>query len=473
MHLKQIVLSMIAISTIVSADQKPISQSIIEQLGVFGSSIKTTQNLNDNMISINTPITGRQMVGGRIDAVSYSHDVQNLIERNCLAYGGDVYFDKRDKFGDLVSMHSFNQEIVAAMSPQERMKYIEQDPNSKDIGDKYVIGWFDLRKKLFTDDRLQRTFMFDTDYLRPESYYYNTTCKDPATNKLIYTASSKKVDGKYNMEYIDITFAEKMSSDLLKRPVATKTVDDVFAPFVEDKKENKLLLKTGFTTIISTNYAGTAHKYCDSLGGTTMIDLRAVKPGEQVNTSMKEKVACIGVEHPFTLKYYNLHFIVSKDTLPEGMNALQATQSSASPSDPMKELATSVGTMPVGATAENNIGNRKLVATVYTANGSSTLVNVQEAGNVSVLRNYQVSNGTANDITDPNWTFESISRLPKKMIDAKKALLNQCSAYGAAQLGIDNYTAVCVRQGVGSNCLANMIYTRGNQFAGKESFGCR
>ncbi|MDD3597137.1 hypothetical protein [Sulfuricurvum sp.] len=473
MHFKQIVFSLIAISTIVSADQKPISQSIVEQLEIFGSSIKTTQNLDDNMISINTPISGRQMVGGRIDAVSYGHDVQNLIERNCLAYGGDVYFEKKDKFGDLVSMHSFNQEIVAAMSPQERMKYIEQNPNSKDIGDKYVIGWFDLRKKLFTDERLQRTFMFDTDYLRPESYYYNTTCKDPLTNKLIYTAHSKKVDGKYNMEYIDITFAEKIPNDLLKRPVATKTVDDVFAPFIEDKKDNKLLLQTGFTTILSTNYADTAHKYCDSLGGTTMIDFRTVKPGEQVNTSMKEKVACIGVEHPFTLKYYNLHFIISKDTLPEGMNALQATQSSASPSDPMKELAASVSTMPVGSTSENNIGNRKLVATVYASNGSSTLVNVQEAGNISALRNYQVTNGTANDITDPNWTFESISRLPKKMIDAKKALVNQCSAYGAAQLGVDNYTAVCVRQGAGSSCLANMIYARGNQFAGKESFGCK
>jgi hypothetical protein len=463
---------MIAITTLVSADQKPISQAIVEQLGVFGSSIKVTQIKDTSMLSIYMPITAHQLLGGRIESSSYSPDVQNIMERNCLAYGGDVYFDKKDKFGDTVSMHSFNQEIVGAMTPDQKMQYIAVDTTKTNRYDPYVIGWFDLRKKLFTDERLQRTFMFDTDYLRPESYYYNNICKDPATNKVIYTASNKSIGDKYDKEYIEISFSDGISKDLLKRPAITKTVDDLYSEYIEDRNDKKLLLKFSFSSILSTNYGQMLNGYCDSVGGTTMVDLHAVKPGEHVYTSTKEKVACINTEHPFTLTFTGKNFIISKDTVPTWGRVTQSATSNTVASDPMQELATSVSTMPVGATAENNIGNRKLVATVYATNGASTLVNVQEAGNISALRNYQVSNAIANDITDPNWTFESISRLPKKMIDAKKALVNQCSAYGASQLSVDNYSAVCMRQGAGSSCLANMIYTRGNQFAGKESFGC-
>lgn len=462
----------VALFSSLSADQKPISQSIVEQLAVFGSSINLSQGQDQNSISIFTPISANQMVGGASRTTSYSHAVQNIIERNCLAYGGDVYFSKTNKFGDTVTAHSFKQEVLSAMGHEERMKFLEIDPTKKDKADPYLVGWDDLRKKIFTDDRLQKSLISDDDYLRPESYYYNNTCEDPKSHRLIYSAHSKKNGDKYNTSYIEITFNESISSDLLKRPTQTKTIEDIYADYIEDKTDKKLLLKFGPLTMLSSNYVKMAKEYCDTLGGSTLIDSHIVGPGEQVNTNPKNKVACIGIDHPFTLKYFNLHYVVSKDTTQDWYSLQTGSLGNTGEVDVEKQFASSVSMMPIGSTAENNIGNRKLVATVYGNNGSNTLVNIQEIGNLSALRNYQVTNGIANDITDPNWTFNSISRLPKKMVDAKKALVSQCSAYGASQLGIDNYTAVCIRQGVGSNCLTNMIYTRGNQFAGKESFQC-
>lgn len=472
---KKVVLSLM-ISAVLSADQKPISKAMLEQFDIFGSSIKVNQ-VDGMMLSINTPVRYRKMLGGSVDTVTFSNEVKNVIERNCLAYGGDVYFDRKDNFGDTVSRHSFNQEIVGPMTPEQRMQYIAIDPNKSDKIDHYVIGWFDLRKKVFTDERLHRSFMFDTDNLRPESLYYDTTCKEPVTNKLIYTAHSKKVGNAYDKEFIEVSFSDALPKDLLKRPATNKIIDDVFAGSILDTKGNKLIVgyvpdKGGLLDdMIGGINEGKVQSYCEGVGGTLIIDGAKYALANRVKY-FANSMGCADIEHPFTLTKYAGKYIISKDTIPVLLDGYRATTPSVSPTDVVKEFAKNASKMPLGTTSENNIGNRKLVATVYANNGGSTLVNVQESGNVSGLRNYQVTNGVASDITDSNWTFESISRLPKKMVDAKKALTAQCSAYGASLLSIDNYTASCARQVAASSCLTNMIYTRGNQFAGKESFDC-
>lgn len=475
MHFRAMILSMIAITTLVSADQKPISQAIVEQLGVFGSEIAITK-IDDNTISVFTPISYHEMVGGKKYGDSFGHSIQNVIERNCLAYGGNVYFYKKDKFGDNVSFPSFDPKIIEVMTSEEKMKYVEINP-SKSMGDNYIISWFDMRKKLFTDERLQRTFMFDTDYLRPESGFYQATCKDQKTDELLWSAISKKVkdtdnSDAYNIEYLNITFNSAITAFPPKHQTTSKTLEEIYSDYIEDRTAGKLLLRYDIRTILSTNYAEIAKEYCDSLGGSTIVDQNILQAGEHIHAGSENKVACSNVEHPFTLTFYHLHYIVSKDTPPNWLDASNAKSVPYNSSDPKKDLAIMTSKMPLGATSESNIGNSRLVATVYGSSGSNIFVNIQEANNISSLRNFQVSNGNATDITDPNWTFGSISRLPKKMNDAKHALVNQCSAYGMSQLSVDNYTAVCIRQGAGSNCLANMIYTRGNQFAGKESFGC-
>jgi hypothetical protein len=474
---KKIVLSLL-VSAVLSADQKPISQAIVDSIGVFGTSIKVEKldpKTSPNTISINTPVHTFKMLGGSTGTKTYSNDVKEHLERACLAYGGDVYFTVTDPYGDVVTKHSFNQELVSAMSPAERMKYLEP---GKELG--FAMNWFDMRKKLFTDDRLHRSFMFDTDLLRPESLYYNTTCMIPSTNQVLYVAKTlerAERKGSYDPTMITVQFSDPLPADFIKRKSSTKTIDDVFAGSILDTKGNKLIVgfvyeQGGLMNDIAGGVnEGKVQAYCENAGGTLYVDGTKYSRADRIQ-SFRNEIACTDINHPFTLTKYAGKYIISKDTAAMSIGNTDVSSENSSSSDPMKELAASVSTMPIGSTSENNIGNRKLVATVYAANNSSTLVNVQEAGNVSSLRNYQVSNGIANDITDPSWTFESISRLPKKMFDAKKALVNQCSAYGASQLSVDNYTAVCVRQGAGSSCLANMIYTRGNQFAGKESFGC-
>jgi hypothetical protein len=138
----------------------------------------------------------------------------------------------------------------------------------------------------------------------------------------------------------------------------------------------------------------------------------------------------------------------------------------------MKGLAISTAMLPIGAESENNIGNRKLVSTVYSDNGTAKLINIQEVGGNKSYKNYKVQNNEARDITDERFVYSSL-KLPESIINAKGSLVQQCSQYGAGKVSIDGYTATCSRQAYGNQCSVNLIYMRNDQFAGREALGCK
>ncbi|MDD4950884.1 hypothetical protein [Sulfuricurvum sp.] len=465
---KKIVLSLL-ISTVSFADQTTISDSIIAQFDKFDNAIELS-NDSQNVLTIYSPIrAGLMDLQGRRPEYSFSSEAQHLLERNCLANGGDIYYETKDRYGDIVSKNSFKTEVLQKMTPEEKRKYLEPDLKTKNTSDAYIITWREIQNTLLNSERFQKGYFIDTDVLHSADNYYNVTCKVPETERILFTAKSKIINGQNSPEYINVTFEEPVKKISYKRESSIKSVDELYANYIDGSKGNKLILKDD----MSGRYEKMLRDYCNISGGTTITGTRKLKRTDIVMLEAKRDTACIDVDHPFTITHPSINTtVVSKDTLPDWyIGDTQSSHINSLP-DPVEEFAIASSQMPIGVTSEKNIGNRKLVSTVYGFDNGGVLVNIQEPYSSVGLRNYMIINGKATNITDPNWTLGSISRLPQKMINAKQALVVQCGAYGGAQLGVDNYTATCTRQGVGSSCITNMIYTRGNQFAGKETFGC-
>ena len=141
-------------------------------------------------------------------------------------------------------------------------------------------------------------------------------------------------------------------------------------------------------------------------------------------------------------------------------------------SDPFVSAAISVSSMPLGAQSENNIGNLKILATVYEDTGSYKLINIQEIGGNRTYKNYRLMGTQAVEITDKGFVYTNL-KLPQSIQNAKSALVQQCSQYGAGKVSIDGYTATCSRQAYGNQCSVNLIYMRNDQFAGREALNCK
>ncbi|MDP3266277.1 MAG: hypothetical protein Q8M39_05580 [Sulfuricurvum sp.] len=444
---KKVVLSLL-VSAVLSADQKPINETMIEMYADYGTDLAVKQ-IDKNSLSLFAPSVKTPTMG----------QAKYLMERMCVAYGGNLYTNIKDSFGDKKSIPAFKQESLDIMTPEQKNKYIQLDPKS-DNG--YLIGKQEYAS-LFSEQRIKKGVfsLLDVDNFMPANGYYNTTCK-ASGDKLIYTAKTPTENGYFDSHRLDVTFGEYANTTFAKK-TSTQSIDDVVSKFVHDKKEGKILLRPSIES-----YLKIVTDFCDSSSGKLFIDgNEQVRAGS--SSSFSKSMACTNINEPFYLTKYNIFYLLTKGAMPSSVSAHKSISNDNL--DVRKNFAASVGDMPTGSTSETNIGNMKLVSTVYKNDGSSKLINITEVGGNSAFKNYRVANGEAVDITDRNWAFANL-KLPQKLIDAKQKLVAQCTVYGASRLMIDNYSASCEKQSLGSGCVANMIYTRGDQFAGKESFDC-
>ncbi|MDD2782321.1 hypothetical protein [Sulfuricurvum sp.] len=446
------ILIALALSSALYADQQPISNAFIAGMKEMKIEVKTTDAANT--IEVVTPIEafGRTYI-------TRSEDAKDMLERQCFAYGGDVYFKIKDSFGDTLEAHSLDHAKVKALSAEQRNEYTQLKPDNKDF---FIKSRSDFRE-FFTDKRLQRGFMFDADALRPQNFYYHTTCKSIDTGKTIYTAKTKP-----HPDTLVVTFSEAVATENFTKPKISKTIESLFAEYVTEQKGNKYLIKYSPFT----NQIEIARAFCEEASGKLIVD------GGETNiyskpVMMKREMGCIDIEHPFVFRMIEtFKYMLLTDIAPAyAKNNIVIDQSDVSDIQ-MQGLALSTSMLPLGAQSENNIGNRKLVSTLYSDNGMSKLVNIQEVGGNKTYKNYKVQNNEARDITDERFVYSNL-KLPQSIQNAKGSLVQQCSQYGAGKVSIDGYTATCSRQAYGNQCSVNLIYIRNDQFAGREAMNCK
>lgn len=463
MHYAKTIVAL-SLTTSLFAEQIPITNNFIDFMKWMKVVVKP---VNAKTVEVVTPIRPLKMLGGGTTYESDSMYVKTVIERECLAYGGDVYFDIRDRFGDTVTAHSYDHEKLKALSPQAKMDYIKRDAKDNN----YLIPYDEL-KKLYTDQRLIKGFLFDTDVLRPENFLYNTTCKDVETGKTIYTAKTKtdEKSNTYIKDTLVVTFDEGVSPENFSKPKITKTIESLFGEYITDHKENKYLLEYKFMSPVE--YPKIVQSFCQEAAGKLIVDGSETNIYAK-NIMMKNEMGCAEIEHPFVVrKPEPFKFMLITDTAPAYVKNTNATQKSNILDIQMQGLALSTAILPLGALSENNIGNRKLVSTLYSDTGTVKLINIQEIGGNKTYKNYKVQNNIAQDITDDRFVYSNL-QLPQSIQNAKGSLVQQCSQYGAGKVSIDGYTATCSRQAYGNQCNVNLIHMRNDQFAGREAVGCR
>jgi hypothetical protein len=451
------ILIALALSSALYADQQPISNAFIAGMKEMKIEVKTTDA--SNTIEVVTPIEELPLIGGGRTYKTRSEDAKDMLERQCFAYGGDVYFTLKDSFGDTVEAHSLDHTKVKALSSEQRNEYTQLRPEDKYF---FVKSRSDFRE-FFTDQRLKRGFMFDADALRPQNFYYDTTCKSIDTGKTIYTAKTKRYP-----DTMVVTFSEAVATDNFAKPKISKTIESLFAEYVTEQKGNKYLIK--YAPFKSQTEI--ARAFCEEASGKLIVD------GGETNiyskpVMMKREMGCIDIEHPFILRSPEpFKFILLIDTTPAYAKNNRVIDQSDVSDIQMQGLALSTSMLPLGAQSENNIGNRKLLSTLYSDNGMSKLVNIQEIGGNKTYKNYKVQNNEARDITDERFVYSNL-KLPQSIQNTKGSLVQQCSQYGAGKVSIDGYTATCSRQAYGNQCSVNLIYMRNDQFAGREAMNCK
>jgi hypothetical protein len=453
------ILITLALSTALYADQQPISNAFIAGMKEMKIEVKTTDA--SNTIEVVTPIEELPLMGGGVTYKTRSEDAKDMLERQCFAYGGDVYFTIKDSFGDTVEAHSLDHAKVKALSQEQRNEYTQLKPEDKYF---FVKSRSDFRE-FFTDQRLKRGFMFDADALRPQNFYYDTTCKSIDTSKTIYTAKTKR-----NPETMVVTFSEAIVADTSVKPKISKTIESLYSEHVSEHKWNKYLLENKF--IGGADYTEIARQYCEEASGKLIVDGVETyiysKP-----MMMKREMGCTDIEHPFILqKPEPFKFILLTDTAPTYAKNKRIIYQSDVTEIQMQDIALSTAMLSLGAQSENNIGNRKLLSTVYNDTGTMKMVNIQEIGGNKTYKNYKVQNNEARDITDERFVYFN-QKLPQSIQNAKGSLVQQCSQYGAGKVSIDGYTATCSRQAYGNQCSVNLIYMRNDQFAGREALNCK
>jgi hypothetical protein len=446
----------LALSTALHADQPPLSNAFIAGMKEMKIEVKTTDA--SNTIEVVTPIEELPLMGGRITYKTRSEDAKDMLERQCFAHGGDVYFTIKDNFGDTLEAHSFDQGKVKALSQEQRNEYTKLKSEDKNFFTKSRSEF----REFFTEQRLKKGFIADTDALRPQNFYYDTTCKAIDSGKTIYTAKTKRYP-----DTMVVTFSEAVAAENFAKPKISKTIESLLAEYVTEQKGNKYLIQ--YSPFKSQTEI--ARAFCEEASGKLIVE------GYETNiyakpVMMKREMGCAEIEHPFVFRMIEpFKFMLLTDTAP--MYAKNAKTMEVDVSDiQMKGLAISTAMLPIGAESENNIGNRKLVSTVYSDNGTAKLINIQEVGGNKSYKNYKVQNNEARDITDERFVYSSL-KLPESIINAKGSLVQQCSQYGAGKVSIDGYTATCSRQAYGNQCSVNLIYMRNDQFAGREALGCK
>ena len=453
------ILIALALSSALYADQQPISNTFIAGMKEMKIEVKTTDA--SNTIEVVTPIREIVLMGGRTTYSSRSEYVKDMLERQCFAYGGDVYFKIKDSFGDTIEAHSFDHAKAKALTSEQQNEYTKLTPDNKNF---FIKSRGDFRE-LFTEQRLTKGFIADADALRPENFQYDTTCKSIDTGKTIYTAKTKS-----HPDTLIIAFSEAIAADNFVKPKISKTIESLYSQHVTEHKGNKYLLENKF--IGGADYNEMARQYCEEASGKLIVD------GGETNIYSKSfimtrELGCTDIEHPFVLrKPEPFKFMLLTDTAPTyAKNNLIMVQSDVLDAQ-MHGIALSTSMLPLGAQSENNIGNRKLLSTVYSDTGTMKMVNIQEIGGNKTYKNYKVQNNEARDITDERFVYSNL-KLPQSIQNAKGSLVQQCSQHGAGKVSIDGYTATCSRQAYGNQCSVNLIYLRNDQFAGRETAGCR
>lgn len=458
MHYAKSLLAL-SLASALYADALPISSAFIDAMKTMKIEVKTTDSTNT--IEVVTPIEELPLIGGGRTYKTRSEDAKDMLERQCFAYGGDIYFQIKDSFGDTVEAHSFDQGKVKALSVEQRNEYTQLKPDNKNF---FVRSRSDFRE-FFTDQRLKKAFIADTDVLRPQNFYYDTACKSIDSGKTIYTAQTKKSP---TPDTIVITFADGVSKESFTKPKISKTIESQYGEYISEHKGNKYLLPY---KLMGRDYSEIARSFCEEASGKLIVD------GGETNiytkpVMLRYEMGCAEIEHPFVLrKTKPFEYMLLTDTIPTYVKNKQVILSGTADAQ-MQGLALSSSTLPLGAQSENNIGNRKLVSTVYSDSGSVKLINVQEVGGNSTYRNYRVENFQASDITDNRFVYTNL-KLPQSIQNAKGSLVQQCSQYGAGKVSIDGYTATCSRQAYGNQCSVNLIYMRNDQFAGREAMNCK
>lgn len=454
------ILIALALSTALYADQQPIGNAFITGMKEMKIEVKTTDA--SDTIEVITPIREIVLMGGGRTYSSRSENVKDMLERQCFAYGGDVYFTIKDSFGDTVEAHSFDHAKVKALSSEQRFEYTKLNPEDKVFF--FTKSRSDFRE-YFTDQRLKKGFIADTDILRAENFQYDTTCKSIDTSKTIYTAKTKR-----NPETMVVTFSEAIVADTSVKPKISKTIESLYSEHVSEHKWNKYLLENKF--IGGADYTEIARQYCEEASGKLIVDgVETYIYSKPV--MMKREMGCTDIEHPFILqKPEPFKFILLTDTAPTYAKNKRIIYQSDVTEIQMQDIALSTAMLSLGAQSENNIGNRKLLATVYNDTGTMKMVNIQEIGGNKTYKNYKVQNNEARDITDERFVYFN-QKLPQSIHNAKGSLVQQCSQYGAGKVSIDGYTATCSRQAYGNQCSVNLIYMRNDQFAGREAMNCK
>lgn len=459
MHYAKSLLAL-SLASALYADALPISSAFIDAMKTMKIEVKTTDSANT--IEVVTPIEALPQFGGSTYYKTRSNTVKDMLERQCLAYEGDVYFQIKDNFGDTVEAHSFDQNKVKALSTEQRNEFTRLKSNNDKLS--YSKSHSDFQE-FFTDQRLKKAFIADTDVLRPQNFYYDTACKAIDTGIMIYTAQTKKFP---TPDTIVITFADGVSKESFTKPKISKTIESQYGEYISEHKENKYLLPY---KLMGGDYSEIARSFCEEASGKLIVD------GGETNiytkpVMLRYEMGCAEIEHPFVLrKTKPFEYMLLTDTIPTYVKNKQVILSGTADAQ-MQGLALSSSTLPLGAQSENNIGNRKLVSTVYSDSGSVKLINVQEVGGNGTYRNYRVENFQASDITDNRFVYTNL-KLPQSIQNAKGSLVQQCSQYGAGKVSIDGYTATCSRQAYGNQCSVNLIYMRNDQFAGREAINCK
>ncbi|MDD3603454.1 MAG: hypothetical protein PHZ17_09120 [Sulfurovum sp.] len=431
----------LSLASALYAESLPINETITSLYGHYGSGWVQTKQIDTNTISVYAPNKG---------AITH---LRRDMERICLASGGNVYMKIVDSFGDNVMISGFDANVIGALSPAQRERYIEFSPEDKA---KYVISR-DETEKLYSKAREKKAFLGSDDYFMI-TQKYDTVCKNTMSDQTIYTTKQ------FDPNTFEITLDPTKTS---MRPTkhSNISIDEYMHEYVKEKKEGKLLLNL----LSGSKYPQMVQSYCDEAGGVLYVNTREYRSPAKLESSY-DSVACLNISEPFMLEPFGgKGYLITKNKMP----AISKGQVVASTSnDPLSSIAVTVASMPLGAQSENNIGNRKLVSTVYSDTGATKLINIQEIGSSNTYKNYKVENNQASDITDTRFVYSNL-KLPSSIQNAKNSLVQQCSQYGAGKVSIDGYTATCSRQSYGNQCSVNLIYMRNDQFAGRETVGCK
>lgn len=447
MKKKSLILSLFgAVSVICAADNQQTSGNINELFSHFGNAFVETRTLNNGKIAVSPKDSGS------------SFHIRKGMERVCLSMGGNIYIKEVDPVGVVVDIPGFNQNMITQTSKADMKRMAEfEGPKSTT----YVVDNSEY-EKFYSEERVAKgsfSFMNEDKFLRAQKY--DTTCSDANTGEVLYTTKTP-VSGFFNFE---IAFKGEM-------PTKAKTnylpVEKYLSEFITFQNGDKFLLKIygdkGWTSTA-------VQEYCDSTGGKLYLNNEPYQLGNKIEDKY-DSMACVETQTPFVVELKNnrKEYILTKNKLPS-LGGSAGNVGTAGKSDIFAQSAVLASSLPIGADSENNIGNIKTVSTVYADNGSYKLVNVREIGGNNTFKNYRVSNGSSEDITSKYVSFNTI-KMPQSVLGAKAPLAKQCVLYGAANASIDGYTVSCTRQSFGSNCSANMVFMKGDQFITKESMTC-